>query len=104
MFKVPNNNMDETQEVFEEEESEESAEKRQKSNASSENFLFTFFPIQTLSSPAGRAKNNNFLVAQRLSPVLMKVLGTEQRYLNANEIRKLVRQYKMKNNLKVSRK
>ena len=32
----------------------------------------------------------------------MKVLGTEQRYLNVNEIRKLIRQYKINNKLKVS--
>jgi len=45
-------------------------------------------------------KNNNFQVPQKLSPLLMEVLKTDQRYLNVNEIRKLVRAYKNQMNLK----
>jgi len=55
---------------------------------------------ENVGTTRASAKNNNFLVAKKLSPQLMEVLGTEQRYLNVNEIRKLVRDYRSRRNLK----
>ena len=87
-------------EVAESADSLGSIENRPETDPGKSIFSFYFQLITILSIDAGRPKNNNFQIAQKLSPPLMKVLNTDQRYLNVNEIRKLVRAYKNQMKLK----
>ena len=50
---------------------------------------------------AGKKKNSNITVPKRLSDQLMNVLGTDQKFLTYNDIRKLLTKYKMEKKLKV---
>ena len=77
-----------------------SIENRPETNPGKSIIFFYFQLITILSIDTGPSKNNNFQIAQKLSPPLMEVLDTDQRYLNVNEIRKLVRAYKNKMKLK----
>ena len=69
-------------EVAESVDSAGSVENRPETDPGKSIFLFYFQLKTILSIDAGRPKNNNFQIAQKLSPPLMEVLNTDQQYKN----------------------
>ena len=50
---------------------------------------------------SARRKNTNFTNPKKLSPVLMNIFGTDQKYQKPNDIRSLLRQYITRKKLQV---